>query len=137
MRSFFERHNIRIGRFIERVPLSLSLCIKIIRHISERRKDPQNILERKEYALNFLRIAQDPQKLFFIDETGFQEFEPTRVVPALRSRNYSVVYVMSCEGMVNFKISEWAYINECFLNISGNIGNLSSTRDFRGLPCNA
>ncbi|KII74838.1 hypothetical protein RF11_07029 [Thelohanellus kitauei] len=39
----------------------------------------------------------------------------TRIVPALRSRNYSVSCTISCEGMVNFKIIERAYKAEYFL----------------------
>ncbi|KII68018.1 hypothetical protein RF11_02020 [Thelohanellus kitauei] len=114
---FFERYNIRIGRSTAtRCFKDFHYTLKLVRPFPERRNDPQNILARKEYAINFLRIAPDRQKVFFIDETGFQVNmicrygrELTGVVPALRSRNYSVACTMSCEGMVNFKISERAY----------------------------
>ncbi|KII71875.1 hypothetical protein RF11_13435 [Thelohanellus kitauei] len=125
---FFERHNILIGRSTAtRCFRDFHYTLKVLRPIPERRNDPQNILARKEYAINFLRIAPDRQKVFFIDETGFQVnmicrygreltgVRTTRVVPALRSRNYSVACTMSCEGMVNFKIRERAYNAECFL----------------------
>ncbi|KII66714.1 hypothetical protein RF11_03536 [Thelohanellus kitauei] len=93
--------------------------------MAEGHNDPQNILARKEYAMNFLRIASDRQ-FFFIDETGFQVnmicrygreptgIPPTRVVLALMSRKYSDAGSMSCLGMINFKIIETAYNTECF-----------------------
>ncbi|KII71454.1 hypothetical protein RF11_16324 [Thelohanellus kitauei] len=43
------------------------------------------------------------------------EIRATRVVLTLRSRNFSVGCTISCEAMVNFKISERAYNSELFL----------------------
>ncbi|KII64654.1 hypothetical protein RF11_14797 [Thelohanellus kitauei] len=66
-------------------------------------------------------------KKFFIYETGFQVnmiclygreltgIRATKIVSALRSRNYSVSCTISYEGMVNVKINERAYNAECFL----------------------
>ncbi|KII62830.1 hypothetical protein RF11_09007 [Thelohanellus kitauei] len=91
--------------------------------------------------MNFLRIAPDRQKVFFIDETGFQVnmicrygreltgVRATRVVPTLRSRNYSVACTMSCEGMVNFKIRERAYNAECFLEYLLEIFEIFQARE--------
>ncbi|KII62182.1 hypothetical protein RF11_14435 [Thelohanellus kitauei] len=70
---FFERYNIRIGR-------STATCcfkdfhytLKILRLIPERRNDPQNILARKEYAMNFLRIAPGRQRVFSSTKPAFK-----------------------------------------------------------------
>ncbi|KII62377.1 hypothetical protein RF11_02497 [Thelohanellus kitauei] len=73
---FFEWYNIRIGRSTaKRCFKNFQYSLKIVRLILERHNDPQNILAKKEYTVNFLRIAPDLQKVFFIDETCFQIFE--------------------------------------------------------------
>ncbi|KII74107.1 hypothetical protein RF11_08485 [Thelohanellus kitauei] len=53
----------------------------------------------------------------------------TRIALALRSRNYSVACTMSCEGMVNFKISETAYNTERFLEYLLDICEIFRARE--------
>ncbi|KII61340.1 hypothetical protein RF11_12754 [Thelohanellus kitauei] len=70
---FFEGTNIRISRS------TVAPCLKefhhtlnMVRVIPGRMNDSSTILLRKEYGINFLRIAPDRNKIFFIHETGFQ-----------------------------------------------------------------
>ncbi|KII73892.1 hypothetical protein RF11_12945 [Thelohanellus kitauei] len=78
--------------------------------------DPKKILARKEYVMNFLRIAQDRQKVFFIDETGFQAnmiCRYGRELTGIRATSRSGITVL--KDMVNFKISDTAYNTEWYL----------------------
>ncbi|KII74561.1 hypothetical protein RF11_16171 [Thelohanellus kitauei] len=91
--------------------------------------------------MSFLRIAPHRQ-FYIIDETGFQVkmiclygreltgIRATRIVLALRSRNYSVASTMSWEGMVNFNIDERAYFAERFLEYLLEIFEIFRAREF-------
>ncbi|KII63926.1 hypothetical protein RF11_07773 [Thelohanellus kitauei] len=62
---FFERHNIRIRRSTAtRCFKDFHCTLKNLRPIAERRNDLKNILDMKEYAMNFLRIAPHRQFCF-------------------------------------------------------------------------
>ncbi|KII67582.1 hypothetical protein RF11_14316 [Thelohanellus kitauei] len=69
----FDRTNLRISRSTEnRCLKEFHYSLKMIKLIPKRRNDPITIEIRKEYAIIFLRMAPDSQKIIFLDETGFQ-----------------------------------------------------------------
>ncbi|KII63752.1 hypothetical protein RF11_14569 [Thelohanellus kitauei] len=108
---------------VEKFPKSGNRTAKLT---DEQKKSLCDILE-EDCSRTIQRIC-DPcfespgsTKGFIIGETCFQVnmirrygreligILATRICHALRSRNYSVSHTMSCEDMVNFKISESVY----------------------------
>jgi transposase len=96
--------------------------------IPERRNDESSIEARYRYALQFLELSQrgDPDKIFFLDELGFnvsmrstRGWAPvgeraTQVVPGLRTRNISVCCTMSRNGAFHYRKQSCPFNRETF-----------------------
>jgi hypothetical protein len=77
----------------------------------ERRNSPDVIEKRHQYAIEYNRLVPEREKMFILDETGFQIFSrssygrspkgtrATKNVRQLRSRNYSIATGMNHESL--------------------------------------
>lgn len=104
-----------------------------------RRNDETAIQLRLDYAMNFMQIlvTHNHEKIFFFDEVGFSVSMRARrgrsvsgsravqIVPALRSRNISMLCSMNKNGMVHYSTSPYAYnIEKCLESLTFLINDL-------------
>ncbi|KII63767.1 hypothetical protein RF11_15001 [Thelohanellus kitauei] len=100
---FFERHNILIGRSTAtRCFRDFHYTLKILWLIPEWRNETQNILARKEYAMNFRRISRIDIKFFLYTKPFFNE----------RVYNAECVLEYLLEIVYNFRARE---VSEAYL----------------------
>ncbi|KII70691.1 hypothetical protein RF11_01230 [Thelohanellus kitauei] len=123
-----ERHNISIDpSTVSRYIREFKRSLEINETAPKKRFHTKYIKIRQKYASECLRIEQDRNKIIFIDEmilqmnmmsqtdpasNGVQE---TIIAPEELSRKYSVLCAMSCEGLINFKVSVGPYCARNFM----------------------
>ncbi|KAG0440851.1 hypothetical protein DMUE_1453 [Dictyocoela muelleri] len=101
-----------------------------------RRNTPASIEERLSYALWFQQLRNNlmDREIVFLDECGFQVSmrrkkgrslignTSSRTVQAIRTRNISVVAVMTRENFLDFKISTRPYNSESMCGFINEFG---------------
>ena len=128
-------------KLLETFPTIQSICLqtiasalndfhysfKRVTYVPQRRNDQDVIEQRYHYAMNYNRLIPDKNKIFFIDEFGCQissrakygrSMKGTKchkVVPQIRSRNYSVCAAMSESSLYFFEIQDKPYNSDHFV----------------------
>ncbi|XP_074604096.1 uncharacterized protein LOC141857502 [Brevipalpus obovatus] len=106
-------------RTIGRAISSFNYSFKRTSAIPEAKNTGENIDKRYDYALNFCTL--DENRMFFIDEAGFQvnmrrsygrskkDEKAVKIVPKLRMPNYSLCAAINKSGVYFFELMDRAY----------------------------
>lgn len=129
---------------------SFNYTLKRVQNITQKAVSSSMLEERKTYAINFLRIANSDRNLLFFDETGFcvsmrnyygrslKGKRAMHVVPALKTRNRTIMAAMNREKLFYYKVLDAAgnrkklaeYLNELFEKLSDvNLNNVVFVMD--------
>lgn len=105
----------------------LHFSFKRVSRVPETRVSDRMIEERFNYAVKFLQLYRDREKIFFIDETGIQVHCRTNygrsrrgeranvTVRAIRGKNYSVCAAMNFESLFFYEAQDASYNTDHFI----------------------